>query len=98
MKNLLSPYNMYKILVVNDDINSLQTIVSYIEESNSNYIVFQALNGLTGLKIAIDKQPDLIIADWDMPGMDGITYIKELKVMISQNCMNLKRRILILCK
>jgi len=79
MKNLLSPYDMYKILVVNDDICSLQTIVAYVEESSSNYIVFQALNGLTGLKIAIDKQPDLIIADWDMPGMDGITYIKELK-------------------
>ena len=43
MKNLLNPYNMYKILVVNDDINSLQTIVSYIEESNSKYVVFQAL-------------------------------------------------------
>lgn len=70
---------MYKILVVNDDINSLQTLVSYIEESSSNYIVFQALDGATGLKIAENKQPDLIVTDWDMPIMDGIEYIKELK-------------------
>jgi len=79
MKNLLSPYNMYKILVVNDDISSLQTIVNYVEESSSNYVVFQALNGLTGLKIAREKKPDLIIVDWDMPGMNGIAFIIELK-------------------
>lgn len=70
---------MYKILVINDDISSLQTIVNYVEESSSNYIVFQALNGLTGLKIAREKKPDLIIVDWDMPGMNGIAFIIELK-------------------
>jgi len=42
-------------------------------------MLYQALNGELALKIAIREQPEIIITDWEMPGMDGIELIKRLK-------------------
>jgi two-component system cell cycle response regulator DivK len=32
-----------------------------------------------GLKLAIEKSPDLILMDIQLPGMDGITALKQLR-------------------
>jgi two-component system, cell cycle response regulator DivK len=32
-----------------------------------------------GLKLAVEKSPDLILMDIQLPGMDGITALKQLK-------------------
>jgi len=32
-----------------------------------------------GIKLAIEKSPDLILMDIQLPGMDGITALKQLK-------------------
>jgi two-component system, cell cycle response regulator DivK len=32
-----------------------------------------------GLKLALDKFPDLVLMDIQLPGMDGITAMKQLK-------------------
>ncbi len=69
----------YKILVVNDDINSLRTIVDHVEKNNNQYSVLQSLSATVALEIAIRELPDLIITDWDMPVMNGIEFIRELK-------------------
>lgn len=68
-----------RILVVDDQKDNLETIVNFIEEDNQPYELLQALNAGVALKIARAEIPDLIITDWEMPGKDGIEFIKELK-------------------
>jgi len=68
-----------KILIVDDQADNLDAIVRFIEEDNSPYELLQALNGKVALKIVEEEIPDLIITDWEMPGMDGIELIKKLK-------------------
>jgi len=79
MKPLSALPEEYKILVVNDNIDSLRTIVDHVEYSNQHYKVLQSISAPLALEIAINKLPDLIITDWDMPGMNGIELIRELK-------------------
>jgi signal transduction histidine kinase len=79
MKPLSALPEEYKILVVNDNIDSLRTIVDHVEYSNQHYMVLQSISAPVALEIAINKLPDLIITDWDMPGMNGIELIRELK-------------------
>ena len=60
---------MKKILVIEDD-QSLQELLIDILE-NEGYQVFYARNGKSGIQLAKEINPDLIICDIMMPGIDG---------------------------
>jgi len=70
--------NNFKILIVDDKIDNIKTIIRLFEESQSDYRLYQATSGYEA-KILVEKISfDLIIADWQMPEMSGIELIKEL--------------------
>jgi len=71
--------NNYTILIVDDEIEIIQTIIELLEKDNPNYNFLQSTYGETSLKIAEKHKPDLIITDWQMPGMTGIEMIRKLK-------------------
>ncbi len=64
------------ILVVEDN-EELRTLLRtiLIEE----YLVLEAVNGEEGLRLARDRQPDLIVSDVLMPVMDGWEMVRRLK-------------------
>lgn len=79
---LRSPYTesaeeKESILVVEDDYDLRAYLVNILQ---NQYTVFEATNGAKGLKIAINKLPDIIISDVMMPEIDGIEMCKELKI------------------
>ncbi|CCJ33375.1 MULTISPECIES: winged helix-turn-helix domain-containing protein [Caloramator] len=66
-----------KILLIDDELHIIE-LLKYNLETNG-YKVFYALNGKEGLKLAIEKKPDLILLDIMLPEMDGFDVCKELK-------------------
>ena len=54
-------------------------IASYIGLSDDKYEITRAENGKIAIEQAKNEIPNLIIMDWEMPVMDGITAIKKLK-------------------
>ncbi|MFA4942769.1 MAG: response regulator [Patescibacteria group bacterium] len=66
-----------KILIVEDDVLLVKAI-SY-EFEQENFEVFTAGNGEDGLLMAEQHLPDLILADINMPKMDGLTMLKALR-------------------
>ena len=68
-----------KILLVDDQPEILQTIADSFSEENLPYKVLRAPNGKIALTLAKSRNPDLIITDWDMPNMNGISLIEALK-------------------
>lgn len=75
----LSNGKKYKLLIVDDEPIYLTSIAEAISSSDSQIEVLQALTAKTGLDIVNSEQPDIIIADWDMPEMNGIEFIQALK-------------------
>lgn len=71
--------NIKKILIVDDEANNLQLIVESIEEIEQKYDILLANNAIKAISITKDEMPDLIITDWEMPGIDGIEYIRMVK-------------------
>jgi two-component system response regulator MprA len=68
---------MPTVLIVDDDpklLKMLQRTLTY-----ENLTVCTADNGLEALPLVKDKEPDLIILDWLMPKMDGISFIEKLR-------------------
>jgi len=66
-----------KVLIVDDDqklLKMLQRTLVY-----ENLTVFTASNGLEALPMVKTHQPDLIILDWMMPQMDGLTFVQRLR-------------------
>jgi len=71
--------SIYKLLVVDDRIDSLQIIVNYLRSFDTRFNILQSNSSVKAFEIAQKALPDLIITDWDMPQMDGIELLKQLK-------------------
>lgn len=68
-------HNKPTILIVDD---SLDMIV-YTKSILSNYNTIEAKNGIEALDIIKSKKIDLLITDYQMPKMDGLQLLKEVK-------------------
>jgi heavy metal response regulator len=66
-----------RILVVEDEKKVSSFIKRGLEEEK--YEVETAFDGEDGLKLATEKQFDLIILDWMLPKKDGLTMVKEIR-------------------
>jgi signal transduction histidine kinase len=68
---------MKKILIVDDD----EIVRFALEEalSGKGFLTSQAADGNTALDCFLREQPDAVLLDLRMPGMDGIAVLKELR-------------------
>ena len=68
---------MSKILIIDDDKSILELIKVNLEMHGYEAII--AVNALTGIALAHQEAPDLIILDLMMPEVDGITACQRLR-------------------
>ena len=66
-----------KILIVEDD-PSFSRAINHIVEKEG-YEVITASNGMTGLRMAKEENPDLLILDVMLPGLDGFEICSRLR-------------------
>lgn len=69
-----------KILVV-DDSRIMRTIVknSILKHDKYVYEFLEASNGLDALKIIKEEKIDLLLLDWNMPQLNGVDLVIELR-------------------
>ncbi|AFM11791.1 response regulator [Turneriella parva] len=67
---------MARILIVDDDAKITQMLELCLRPKNHEIVI--AADGQIALKKALEKKPQLIIADIMMPNMDGPTFISNL--------------------
>jgi two-component system chemotaxis response regulator CheY len=83
---------MKKIMIIDDD-KDLQEIYK-ISFEIAGYEVMQEMDGLDGISSVVDKKPDIILLDINMPNMDGFSFLKAMNDNTSINipvivCSNL---------
>ena len=71
-----------KILIV-DDSSMLRDMLTYALNEGGYNEITEAVDGVDGLKNAKEIQHDLLIVDYNMPNMNGIDMIKEVKKLSS---------------
>jgi signal transduction histidine kinase/DNA-binding response OmpR family regulator/ligand-binding sensor domain-containing protein len=69
-------YNLPVILLVEDNSELRDYLAGHFEK---DYKVYQAEDGFSGLLLAKEVNPDIILTDILMPNMDGYKFCKEIR-------------------
>lgn len=67
---------MKKILIIEDEQEVRENIAEILELSD--YQVLKAAEGRTGLQMALEQKPDVVVCDITMPGLDGYAVLHAL--------------------
>lgn len=67
------------ILIVDDETNLVQSLRETLEFANPSYRVSVADSGTEALDILADRQVDLLVTDQRMPGLSGLSLIRQVR-------------------
>jgi len=74
-----------RIVLVDDNKEFCQLLEEYLNDQELE-VVGVAYNGVDGLKVIKEKEPDIVVLDLIMPHLDGIGVMEELnKLELGQN-------------
>ncbi len=72
------PAETKRLLIVDDD-KGLNTVLKmYIQKRITGLSVFQAFDGFEAGALLVEKQPQCLILDLDLPGIDGFGLCKKI--------------------
>jgi two-component system chemotaxis response regulator CheY len=71
---------MSKSILVVDDTRSMRAMVAAVLQG-AGYEVAQAGDGVEALELARTRVFDLVVTDHNMPRMDGVTLVRELRTL-----------------
>jgi len=71
---------MAKVILAVDDSASMRKMVHFTL-SGAGYDVVQAVDGVDALEYARGHAVDIVLTDVNMPRMDGIALVKELRAL-----------------
>ena len=67
-----------KILLV-DDSRTIRNLQKSVLRQLGHTDVVEAGDGLEALERFAEHNPDLVLVDWNMPNMDGITFVRKVR-------------------
>ena len=68
---------MRRVLIIDDDVDAAQSLAMQVELLGAHSRV--AYDGLRGLEIALEQQPDVVFLDIAMPFVDGYETCRRLR-------------------
>jgi DNA-binding NarL/FixJ family response regulator len=77
------PRGRTRILVADDHQLVLAGLKALVRDDPSIEVIGEATDGQTALRMAIELNPDVIVLDLSLPGMNGIRVAQALKVQLS---------------
>lgn len=69
-----------RILCVEDNPQNMRLVRKYL--GGTDYIFLEAEDGMSGLQMASEENPDLILMDINLPDMSGIEVTQRIKAQV----------------
>ncbi|HZL31922.1 MAG TPA: response regulator [Pseudolabrys sp.] len=67
-----------KVLVVDDE-HYMRKVVRTLLMSVGVRSIYEAVDGPAGLEMIRNVSPDIVILDWEMPGLDGAGFVRMVR-------------------
>jgi two-component system chemotaxis response regulator CheY len=67
------------VLVVDDSAMMRKIVIKNLKDSGFDVTVVEAGDGKEGLEKFAAGGIDLVLSDWNMPNMDGLTMVREIR-------------------
>lgn len=77
-KNLAAKFASTKVLVVDDEYY-MRKVVRTLLMSIGVRNIYEAQDGPSGLEMIRTTVPDIVIVDWEMPGLDGAGFVRTVR-------------------
>ena len=68
-----------QVIITVDDSSTMRRIIKNTLQKLGFTNVLEAENGVEALEVMAKNSIDMIITDWNMPEMDGLTYVKTVR-------------------
>ena len=75
-----------KIIIVDDEKMAADALADKLKEYDETELVGVAYNGMDGLKLLEEKQPDLMFLDVELPDISGIEFLERIDGMTDGRC------------
>ena len=66
-----------RVLIVEDDPDTVKLVTAFL--ARDGHEVISARNGITGLRMAREEKPDLVVLDLMLPGLDGLEICRAIR-------------------
>jgi two-component system LytT family response regulator len=76
----MSDRNAYRVLIVDDELPARQRLRELIDNDSDVAEMTEAENGLDAVEMILQKQPDIVLLDVQMPGLDGLGVIDTIGI------------------
>lgn len=73
-----TPAHPIRVVLVDDQGLFRQAIATLVDAQANMSVVGQAANGEEGVTVVLTTEPDVVLLDLEMPGMDGIETAREI--------------------
>ncbi len=77
-KNIELLMRLLKVLIVDDEHYTRKVIRALLMSIGVKQI-YEACDGATGLESVRSYAPDIVLLDWDMPGIDGPAFVRTVR-------------------
>ena len=71
-------YEMLRVLIV-DDSDEYRSVVAEFVHSLGHEVVGEASDGVSGVSAALELDPDVVVMDWQLPGMNGVSATAAIR-------------------
>ena len=75
------------ILLIDDDIDEMKTFVEALKQVVAPFKCTYASNGIHALKMLFYLRPEAIFVDYNMPAMNGLEFVAEIKKNEELQCI-----------
>ncbi|MBX9828939.1 MAG: response regulator [Xanthobacteraceae bacterium] len=77
-RSLQQTIETMKVLVVDDE-QYMRKVVRTMLLAIGTKTIYEAEDGHAGLEMICRHHPDIVIVDWEMPGIDGATFVRMIR-------------------
>lgn len=77
----------WRVLIVEDDLALLAFLVTRLEYEHDLSVVGYATDAAEGMRLAADLLPDIVVSDFDLPDVDGLTLLGRLRGLLPTSAL-----------